>query len=777
MALESFYGGKQGLSSVIKKTFKYISENDPAYLALDSDKQQEAINNEEVMDKCLQNADYKDVWYGELCLIDTVNKNNPANGRLYRRTLKNQGSKDPANTQETLSAEYIGQIVGPASGTPFMQFTSLAGVDAAAAKDYGSYSETLYEDSAGNIVHDEQLQDNLEKIDTYKHNALAEDIFIPGTADGDDTIFYNWFNVRKNEEEDTESWVYLGLQIPYLVVENEYVTTDYWKWPDRYNEADGRKFYQKWHIEIPRGVRGNGISDIRLTTYNEEIPEDSDAATLYQNFSVIVHDESTDEYSFDINADKVDGNFLVNQIAGDLDRPTTEEVLDAPIYVCDFTIYNSYDYGATDASGQTVTIYLGMPKDIEDFVLENDGSITIKYQDKSSKTLTNKIRWINDIVINSAIAETNPGQIVINYNTGAADTFNLGLPNKASFDESTGIFTFGTTDDNSYTLKDMTSSEDFQFEYPISASLIGDVTAKNKDEDRKIHYQTNIITDKEHNDYAIGSPINYVQDMIVYLDAVRKPYTGHLLVLFNDPEHRTPHIDSEHTSTTPDLDGITWYKDEEIFGVGGKYGGEVYWRDYGSVIGYGNGLYIGSNLDLIWDEGYSYKDENDEWVTGAYCWINPQNSEDKIYFHGEVTSKKIISSILNEKEPYKNGLDIETLIGLDGIRNNLGMLVTATLKKNESSAADEDDELDLTYYFAYDYNYKSNGEHVGWTFINVSSTDFGSKLDIMVDGFNYFGYTLDIMGSHFKALEIEDNIDKANALAAPWIINGSYSIE
>ena len=31
MSLESFYGGKQGLSSVIKKAFRYISTDDPAY--------------------------------------------------------------------------------------------------------------------------------------------------------------------------------------------------------------------------------------------------------------------------------------------------------------------------------------------------------------------------------------------------------------------------------------------------------------------------------------------------------------------------------------------------------------------------------------------------------------------------------------------------------------------------------------------------------------------------------------------------------------------------
>ena len=32
MSLESFYGGKPGISPVIKKSFKYVNEQDPAYV-------------------------------------------------------------------------------------------------------------------------------------------------------------------------------------------------------------------------------------------------------------------------------------------------------------------------------------------------------------------------------------------------------------------------------------------------------------------------------------------------------------------------------------------------------------------------------------------------------------------------------------------------------------------------------------------------------------------------------------------------------------------------
>lgn len=61
MSLESFYGGKQGLSSVIKQAFKYISENDPYFTALSPERQQEAKANKEVMETCFQDINYETV--------------------------------------------------------------------------------------------------------------------------------------------------------------------------------------------------------------------------------------------------------------------------------------------------------------------------------------------------------------------------------------------------------------------------------------------------------------------------------------------------------------------------------------------------------------------------------------------------------------------------------------------------------------------------------------------------------------------------------------------
>jgi len=47
------------------------------------------------------------VNYGEYVIIDTFDKNNPDNGKVFRRGI---------NTGDLGGAEYIGQIVGPQGG-------------------------------------------------------------------------------------------------------------------------------------------------------------------------------------------------------------------------------------------------------------------------------------------------------------------------------------------------------------------------------------------------------------------------------------------------------------------------------------------------------------------------------------------------------------------------------------------------------------------------------------------------------------------------------------
>lgn len=125
MALDSFYGGRQGVSPVIKGRFRYVSVDDPAYKeqlskGLD-DKQIEELKPY-IMEECFADTNYKNVWYNELAIIDTLNKNNANNGKIFRRTLKNENN---ISEDGTLHGEYIGQIVGPSSTAPFIRIGSI----------------------------------------------------------------------------------------------------------------------------------------------------------------------------------------------------------------------------------------------------------------------------------------------------------------------------------------------------------------------------------------------------------------------------------------------------------------------------------------------------------------------------------------------------------------------------------------------------------------------------------------------------------------------------
>ena len=80
--MESFYGGKQGASFIIKKTFTSVSAMNTAF------------NQKDV---------YKDVAYGEYVMIENTNMLDDTRGNVYKRGYN--------------GAEYIGNFRGP-QGTP-----------------------------------------------------------------------------------------------------------------------------------------------------------------------------------------------------------------------------------------------------------------------------------------------------------------------------------------------------------------------------------------------------------------------------------------------------------------------------------------------------------------------------------------------------------------------------------------------------------------------------------------------------------------------------------
>ena len=113
--MNSFYGGKQGKSFIIAQTYSTIEEMVQSF----------GKNNID----CPVNFD-------EYALINTVNKNNPENGQIFRRGYDYnsdrkiisyrpvEGQPNPYEEFETEAngAVYIGTIVGPAGRAPIFNF-------------------------------------------------------------------------------------------------------------------------------------------------------------------------------------------------------------------------------------------------------------------------------------------------------------------------------------------------------------------------------------------------------------------------------------------------------------------------------------------------------------------------------------------------------------------------------------------------------------------------------------------------------------------------------
>lgn len=328
MALESFYGGKQGISPVIKASFEYLTNEkdsnnnylDSAYGAAvnNADASTIAAIDAKTLSVQFSNPNYQDVWFGELAIIDTTNKFNPNNGKIYRRVLKTT-QKDDENFYAGQSAEYIGQIVGPAGGIPRMNFTSIDGVRG----QINNSSNTIISFPSSQTDMDTNKQNSLVIKETTMNNQL-----VPGKDDEDnfnDAVKYTWVNILPPDGTNNTSYVYLGFEIPYPVFNLSTETVNYTQSAsitrtskniegdiEEGSQSDSiHPFYWAWNLQIPRGIRGiwqeihignkspwiftknNPLySDINDLTYNEQ--SDTYSIKIYENETEPRKKNSTD---------------------------------------------------------------------------------------------------------------------------------------------------------------------------------------------------------------------------------------------------------------------------------------------------------------------------------------------------------------------------------------------------------------------------------------------------------------------------------------------------
>lgn len=301
MALESFYGGKQGVSPVIKAKFE----------------------TREDLGEAFSNSGYKDVWFSELAIIDSPNKLNKDNGKIYRRTLPTTViSGDYASNPDYAgpNAEYIGQIVGPAGGIPNVILTDLTDLQNKANGDgINETDQILFPISDGESSWIQSNKPLNEEENFYITNGSTQQVPGKNGEIYNDTIKYSWFNILKpnsNESEDNQTaYIYLGFEIPYPVFNFSIGVSNY-----NNNSTiieDGSQehpYYWNYHVTIPRGIRGIW-QEINLGTIDEFYNVDTKTwrKNIYHNIEDLIYNEDTDSYSIRSDAPTAENDFKIDQ--------------------------------------------------------------------------------------------------------------------------------------------------------------------------------------------------------------------------------------------------------------------------------------------------------------------------------------------------------------------------------------------------------------------------------------------------------------------------------
>ena len=630
--MDSFYGGKAGISFVLKGRFDSIDDMVQAFKRGDS---------------------YRDVWYNEFCLIDTPNKNDVDNGKLYQRGLD--------YTNDMGGAVYKGQIVGPMSGTPFMQMNTIQEVKNQSTKaipeDWERVYPTGYDtDSEGHVTGYKTTLDAGEEnkpIATFPFSKAHDTSLVPGkNEDGTfvDEITWTWCNIR-TPDGNKSSWYYVGFTIPYMVVEYDTHVVSQYNASGNY-QADTttvkrtddktHPFFTSWDFGIPKGIKGDAIRNLRVIT-----PTSGD--TIYSPSAITVNTASGlvslgepgySGQSEDIAAGRkilvFDMYYYDNQInpdpvmvyVGDFNKIDNITLADDGTLTVNFshddnTVFSRKIKWITSTSLSpdtgvfTVNYNNGDPAFtttldwIKRIELDDDGTIHYWHtKDNRDESYNNVIKWVTDVELNPTT-----GLFTMNFNYGSPLTRQLDWVDDIYIDEDTGEITLhhvnaAIGEDGEVTLpahlKLITSAdvstngvvtmhtntgEDIVLnetgtEDPFQIKIIENVllnTALADDKRIQIKYNT------ERTNTYIGDPINYVYDMVV------RDSDFHLLVLFNDPTHRATAGDLDISGK--DAEGVQWV--EGVTGSDGNTTGTgIYWRDYGTIKDQ-SGVLIGFNLTQV----------------------------------------------------------------------------------------------------------------------------------------------------------------------------------
>lgn len=414
----SFYGGQDARPFIITKKFKTVKE---------------------MIENFIKGITYTEVNFEDYVLIETINKNHPDNGKIFRRgynifdtskkiecyiekghaadgsayevaLYKNDdkpfGKKKVGEEVEeeiplisifwektnieANGAEYIGQIVGPAGGAPIVEFESYEDVEKKLNLT------TIEEKYPGSIIKKgTQSVSGESLIPGYKgkeNEAYSDENLV-------NQIEWKWVSIRTPKNES--STVYMGFRIPYtvfhvyassiesddkkrtLAIDNKSkkLIHKYGRLIDKESRLE-KPFYQRFGIHIPKGVKGDSISNIRLINFTTE------GKNIYKWPDEITY-EYTEEKDKDGNPKII--NTIINNIYSRPENDSNPDREERQIWVCDYTDYE------LNSKGDKYTVYLEDYNVIQSLEIEEDGTVKFDYTCQNDITEPNKINWIKNV--------------------------------------------------------------------------------------------------------------------------------------------------------------------------------------------------------------------------------------------------------------------------------------------------------------------------------------------------------------------------------------------
>lgn len=504
----SFYGGQPGHSFIIITTYRSIAD---------------------MVAKFKLGNEYTAVHFDQHVMINTVNKNDPDNGKIYRRGYD--------FNNDIGGAEFVGTIVGPAGKAPMIQMTTIA-----------------------DVKRKQATQGYQERRSSGSYSAVENNL-VPGKkTDGtfNDTITWECCSIRNQNNEDTTA--YIGFTFPYTVIDVEASTVQPYS-GGRYADMSGatriddykHPFYEKWHLDIPNGVKGDSFKNLKIQVADSTIEEYAGQADdINNNREVLVYEYYNYETLQNGNPKKVylgDYNNIDN-ISISQDGTITidyshdnDKVFNKIIkWIDDVTISDDGTLTISWNNNSADTVFNKKVKWITALNISNTGIITVNYNDNMSVTLDSVIKWINSIALSAA------GILSITYNTGQIESFDN---NKIKWIDSislntNGIFTivYNTGQTQSLTntpvkwLNNITGSDGhiltftyndettntIDFKFLRNIDIDTGTTEGSGNQKVHIYWTDNTVTE-------IGNPINYIMQAAINDNE-------HLLVRYSDPIKR-----------------------------------------------------------------------------------------------------------------------------------------------------------------------------------------------------------------------------------------------